>query len=120
WYVSAGRPAPATGAPRVSISRVIGTRYVPRRWPAPCAGCWMSSPPETPRQRLFFALWPPPELVRPLAALVRRHAPAQARQVHTGNLHVTLAFVGAVTADTRACLEQAAASVQGEAFELVL
>lgn len=80
----------------------------------------MSSPTEAPRQRLFFALWPPPDLVRPLAALVRRHTPAQARRMDAGNLHITLAFVGAVTADTRACLEQAAASVRGEAFELVL
>jgi RNA 2',3'-cyclic 3'-phosphodiesterase len=80
----------------------------------------MSSPPEAPRQRLFFALWPPTELVRPLAALVHRHAPPQVRRVPASNLHVTLAFVGAVIADTRACLEQAAASVRGEAFELLL
>lgn len=80
----------------------------------------MSSATEPVCQRLFFALWPPAEVRRLLAARVREHVPVWARAVPAGNLHVTLAFVGAVTARTRACLEQAAATVAGEAFALEL
>lgn len=72
------------------------------------------------RQRLFFALWPPDELRPALSALARAHVPPRARAVPAGNLHITLAFVGSVTAATRACLEQAAATVAGEACELAL
>lgn len=80
----------------------------------------MSSVSEGPHQRLFFALWPPDELRPSLGALARAHVPPRARAVAAGNLHITLAFVGAVTAETRACLEGAAATVAGAPFELVL
>lgn len=75
---------------------------------------------EEARQRLFFALWPPDALTLALAALARAHVPPRARALPAGNLHITLAFVGPVTAATRACLEQAAATVTGAPFELAL
>lgn len=80
----------------------------------------MSSVPEGTRQRLFFALWPPAALRPALGALARARVPRQARAVAAGNLHITLAFVGAVAAESRACLEQAAATVTGAPFELAL
>lgn len=80
----------------------------------------MSSPPDAVRQRLFFALWPPAEPGAALADLARRHAPHGARRVPRDNLHITLAFVGAVDAATRVCLEQAAATLRGESFALTL
>ena len=79
-----------------------------------------STPEETPLQRLFFALWPPPRLVPALVDLVRCHTPPRARPTPPANLHVTLAFVGPVQVETRACLERVAATVRGESFELVL
>lgn len=80
----------------------------------------MSSVPEGARQRLFFALWPPDELRLALGTLARAQVPPGARAVAAGNLHITLAFVGAVTGETRACLERAAATVTGAPFELAL
>lgn len=57
------------------------------------------STPQTPPQRLFFALWPPPELQRVLAEW------AQTLQKQTGGrpqsperIHATLAFIGAASA----------------------
>lgn len=80
----------------------------------------MSSPPDAVRQRLFFALWPPPELSGPLEALAREYGPPRARRVPGDNLHITLAFVGAVDAATRACLERAATNLRGASFGLTL
>jgi 2'-5' RNA ligase len=80
----------------------------------------MSSPPDAALQRLFFALWPSRELGTTLAGLARRHSPSAARRLPAADLHITLAFVGAVDAATRACLEQAATKLRGEAFDLSL
>ena len=80
----------------------------------------MSSPPDVARQRLFFALWPSAELCAPLAELARRYTPPRARRVSSGNFHITLAFVGAVDAATRSCMEQAAATLCGASFDLCL
>jgi 2'-5' RNA ligase len=73
----------------------------------------------TGKQRLFFALWPPPELQ---AALAERGREAlgerRARRVAADNLHVTLAFLGEVDADARACAEAAAGRVSAAPFTL--
>lgn len=69
-------------------------------------------------QRLFFALWPDAEVRTALAALAHVHARRNGRAVVADNLHVTLAFVGGVTAAQRQCLEAAAATVKAPAFLL--
>lgn len=76
--------------------------------------------PERPaRKRLFFALWPDPQVRRELHR-------QQTRLVHGGrpvardNLHLTLVFMGALTAVEQDQAEAAAASVTGRSFEVVL
>jgi 2'-5' RNA ligase len=73
--------------------------------------------PET-RQRLFFALWPDDEvriaLSQSAVALLGKQTP----RVADANLHLTLAFAGAVTAAVRQCLESAAADIRSPAFRL--
>lgn len=83
----------------------------------------MSSP--TPKagdaQRLFFALWPTDELRQQLQRRCKsllRHGGG--RPVAVGNLHITLAFLGAVSAEQRACVEQAAEAIQLPRFSLRL
>ena len=44
----------------------------------------------------------------------------QGRLVAPHNLHLTLAFIGNVTPDQRACMEAAAATLQGQAFTVTL
>lgn len=72
-------------------------------------------------QRLFFALWPEPELSRQLhelaATLLRT---GDGRRVAAENIHLTLAFLGSVGAPFRECAEQAAAAVRAKEFRLTL
>lgn len=76
-------------------------------------------PPEV--QRLFFALWPS-ETVR--QELQRRCKPlwrsGGGRAVSVDNLHITLVFLGTVSAEQRACVERAAAAIQSPRFTLLL
>ena len=68
-------------------------------------------------RRLFFALWPNPEVRRQLAKVSHsrtRHPVADA------NLHMTLLFLGGRTARELDCFCEAAGNLQGEAFELQL
>lgn len=70
-------------------------------------------------QRLFFALWPEPEVQQRLARVAQAVLPEHVgRAVPAQNLHCTLAFLGNVDADQRACVEAAASAVQAPAFEL--
>jgi len=64
--------------------------------------------------RLFFALWPPEETA---LALERWAAPLKGRCVPSGNIHMTLAFLGEADA-AQACA--AARRVQGAAFRLTI
>lgn len=80
-----------------------------------------SSSPEPESQRLFFALWPEPELAGRLHALAGktlRHG--DGRRVAVENIHLTLAFLGSVDAAFRECAEQAAAAIRASAFTLTL
>lgn len=70
------------------------------------------------RQRLFFALWPDAEVRTALAAVASGWC--HGRLVAPRNLHLTLAFVGNVTAQQRACMEAAAATLRGQAFAVTL
>lgn len=78
----------------------------------------MSSGQTETRQRLFFALWPDDEVRVALALTATDLLGKRIKRVPAANLHVTLAFAGAVTAPVRDCLEAAAASISSPAFEL--
>jgi len=77
-----------------------------------------------PRRRLFLALYPLLAQRRRLANVVKEHCPelnaGGAGAVPCDNLHITLVFLGSVTAETQACIEQVAASVVMPAFSLRL
>ena len=71
------------------------------------------------RTRLFVGLMPARDEQRALATAVARIAHG-GRAVPAGNLHLTLAFLGAVPVERVAALEDALGSVAAEAFELRL
>jgi 2'-5' RNA ligase len=72
-------------------------------------------------QRLFFALWPEPELQQRLAQAAAVLLPAGAgRRVRPENLHCTLVFLGGVDAAQRLCVEAAASALRAQPFTLVL
>jgi len=78
----------------------------------------MSSAQTEPRQRLFFALWPDDGVRSALAQTATDLLGKRIKRVSAANLHVTLAFAGAVTAPVRDCLEAAAGEIQCPAFDL--
>jgi 2'-5' RNA ligase len=72
-------------------------------------------------QRLFFALWPDPDLQQQLARAATALLPADlGRRVRAENLHCTLVFLGDVDADQRLCVEAAASEIRARAFALRL
>jgi len=71
-------------------------------------------------QRLFFALWPGKRERSGLAGLQEAVSLRRARPTHSSDLHVTLVFLGATADDRLHCVTDAAASVSGTGFELVL
>ncbi|MEK7207600.1 MAG: RNA 2',3'-cyclic phosphodiesterase [Pseudomonadota bacterium] len=82
-------------------------------------------PPFTPEltrpktRRLFFALWPGQSLQQQLYELAGQTLKANAgRRVAAENMHLTLAFLGAVTEPDQARYEAAASAVRGSAFTL--
>ena len=80
-----------------------------------------SSSPESEPQRLFFALWPEPELAGRLhvrAGKILR--PGDGRRVAAKNIHLTLAFLGSVDVAFRGCAEATAAAIGARAFTLTL
>ena len=76
--------------------------------------------PETKNQRLFFALWPPLELSCELYSVAGRVLEDDGRRVPPENIHLTLAFLGAVKASFRQCAEQVAAAITAGSFTLTL
>ena len=72
------------------------------------------------RQRLFFALWPNAAVRAALVQSSQALLGKRVRRVPEANLHITLAFVGPVTAAVRQCLEQQATQIRGTPFELTL
>lgn len=70
--------------------------------------------------RLFFALWPSPPV---RAAITDRVAMVTAgergRTVPSANLHLTLAFLGVLAADRRACIEARMSAESLPEFSLV-
>jgi len=70
-------------------------------------------------QRLFFALWPAPELQQALAERAREAlGERKTRRIPAQNLHITLAFLGEVDPAARACAEAAAGRIAAEPFTL--
>jgi 2'-5' RNA ligase len=71
--------------------------------------------------RVFFALWPDDEATAHLSALAHDLASrGGARVMRPASLHLTLAFVGAVTPSQIPLLEEIAGAVRAESFELSL
>ena len=74
-----------------------------------------------PTARVFFALVPPPEVQRALGELARETARrAHGRPVPAGNIHLTLAFIGAWPIARMSMLEEVACDVGGESLRIVL
>lgn len=72
-------------------------------------------------RRVFFALWPDDESVSHLSALAHElTARGGGRVMRPASLHLTLAFVGAVTPAQLEQLEEIAAGVRAAAFDLSL
>jgi 2'-5' RNA ligase len=70
---------------------------------------------------MFFALWPDAHVRAALAALAQRvQAECGGRATPSGKIHLTLFFVGSIERPRIGDLEDMAATVRGEAFELVL
>jgi len=72
-------------------------------------------------RRVFFALWPDDEAVSHLSALAHDLAArGGGRVMRPASLHLTLAFVGSVAPAQLVRLEQIAAAVRADAFDLSL
>ena len=70
--------------------------------------------------RVFFALWPDDEATAHLSALAHDLTARGGRVMRPASLHLTLAFVGAVTPSQIPRLEEVAGAVRAESFELSL
>ncbi len=69
---------------------------------------------------MFFALWPDEKVQQTIAEFVRGLPKGSGRFVPLRNLHLTLAFAGAVDTRTCACLVTRAFQFEGESFSLSL
>lgn len=73
------------------------------------------------KRRLFFALWPGPDVRSGLAAASRAvRERASGRAVPDENLHITLAFLGSVETDVHTCVREAASVLEAQTFDLVI
>ena len=71
------------------------------------------------RQRLFFALWPDDDTRHALARLAKTRLPSgSGRLVAAQNIHLTVAFLGAVDAGFRENVERAAGSLSAPALQV--
>ena len=78
-------------------------------------------------QRLFFALWPDEAERQQLKQCQQLKCFSDSLQDHPGsravfpgNFHITLAFLGNVNANQRACAEQVANDIQCSPFEFII
>jgi 2'-5' RNA ligase len=69
------------------------------------------------RRRVFFALWPDEAAVEHMSALAVELAGRSARIIPSQSLHLTLAFVGAVTDAQIAQLEDVAGGIEESIFD---
>ncbi len=75
---------------------------------------------DRPAERLFFALWPDPALRNRINRLACELPEVGGRRHHPEDLHLTLVFLGAVTAAQRACIERVGDRVALHPFGLRL
>jgi 2'-5' RNA ligase len=69
--------------------------------------------------RLFFALWPAPEVQRALGDVANRaQRECGGRAVRANNIHLTLVFLGDLPRDRAAVLETLASAVKGPRFAM--
>jgi len=74
---------------------------------------------ESARRRVFFAFWPPEETLHALDALAAAAAQhSGGRRMRRDTLHMTLAFIGAVSPGQLAVLREIAGILAGAAFDL--
>lgn len=72
-------------------------------------------------QRFFFALWPSPEALDALDALAGKMARlCGGRRIRRESLHMTLAFLGTVSAQRLDRLHAIASRIRSESFELTI
>lgn len=78
-------------------------------------------PTEDYRQRLFFAIWPSPELARQLRRLAGDafHG-SHVRCLQADQIHLTLIYLGPSDPAQRECAEMAAEQVRAASFDLAL
>jgi 2'-5' RNA ligase len=69
---------------------------------------------------LFFALWPDEEAQKKLSEVSHQFKDENLRLTRTSNLHITLAFLGEVSAYDQIALIQQGKKIQGSAFFLEL
>ena len=70
--------------------------------------------------RLFFALWPDEAIRDRLNKIAQQFKDTKVRLVKKSNLHITLAFLGEVSALDRQALIENASTIKSRPFELVL
>lgn len=93
------------------------------RWPVTRQSAKIRDMSETtePRTRVFFALVPPPPLQQALGDLARACARrAHGRPVPAGNIHLTLAFIGAWPIARLPVLFDAGRTLVGESMRIAL
>lgn len=72
-------------------------------------------------QRIFFALWPDDNTRAQIKLTITPHlSPSPAQRVPIQNWHITLAFLGNVSAHTYDCAIRQADRVVGQGFDLTL
>jgi len=77
--------------------------------------------PSAQLSRLFFALWPPGELVTALSDLAKSiSTPGVGRSVPQHNIHLTLSFLGGLDDSKRQCAERVASTIRSVAFRMQL
>ena len=74
--------------------------------------------PTSPRQRLFFALWPDDSVRQSLASIASKSLKRRGRKVPAENLHLTLAFLGYVSPEVRGRVESMADGITAAPFTL--
>lgn len=71
------------------------------------------------RYRLFFALWPEPELAGHIRKNVTKAlSGCDGKRLADSSYHITLAFYGSADAKQLACLQQVAETIRGPSFQL--
>jgi 2'-5' RNA ligase len=71
--------------------------------------------------RLFFAVWPAPEVQHALGEIARgARSECGGRAVPAGNIHLTLVFLGDLPRERVAALETLGSAVRGRRFDLTV